>query len=224
MTDPPSGYRRHRVRWWLAALIVGASVASACGGSDGDDASPATSSSTTTVDRSTTTGTTGMTSSTTTSTTASTDSTSSTSVPSTGEQEIIDRYLGYWAARFTANSGTPNPDDPALREFATGRQLEAVITETRGNLENGFSLRHRDDRNGFQQVTVLSVEGDNAVVQECFVDDDLIVRRDTGEVVNDTIATHNVRGEMSRVDGAWRVSEARLIQRWEGVAGCAAGS
>ncbi|MCB0978785.1 MAG: hypothetical protein KDB02_15130, partial [Acidimicrobiales bacterium] len=100
----------------------------------------------------------------------------------------------------------------------------AVITETRGNLEGGFALQHRDDRNGFQQVTVLSVEGDTAVVQECFVDDDLIVRRDTGEVVNDAIATHNVRGEMNRVDGAWRVSEARLIQRWEGVAGCAAGS
>ena len=224
MTDPPTGNRRHPVRWWLAALIVAASVASSCGGSGSDDASPGTSSSSTAADRSTTTGTTGTTSSTTTSTTSPSGSTSSTSVPSTGEQEIIDRYLGYWAARFGANSGTPNPDDPALREYATGRQLEAVITETRGNLEGGFALQHRDDRNGFQQVTVLSVEGDTAVVQECFVDDDLIVRRDTGEVVNDAIATHNVRGEMNRVDGSWRVSEARLIQRWEGVAGCAAGS
>ena len=33
MTDPPTGNRRHRARWWLAALIVAASVASSCAGS-----------------------------------------------------------------------------------------------------------------------------------------------------------------------------------------------
>jgi hypothetical protein len=27
------------------------------------------------------------------------------------EDEIIARYVGYWDARFAANSGTPNPDD-----------------------------------------------------------------------------------------------------------------
>lgn len=44
---------------------------------------------------------------------------------------------------------------------------------------------------------------------------------DTGEVVNDAVATHNVRGELVRLDGAWKVSSTRLVQRWEGVAGCA---
>jgi hypothetical protein len=61
-------------------------------------------------------------------------------------------------------------------------------------------------------------------VQECVVADGVIIRRDSGEVVNEEVATHNVRGELVRVDGVWRVSSARLVQRWEGVAGCALAS
>lgn len=137
------------------------------------------------------------------------------------EEEIIARYIAYWDARFAANSGTPNPDHPALAEHATGAQLEAVIAETRANLAQGLVFEERSDPTEFRTVDVIEVDTDFAVVQECFVDDGLVVRRDTGEVVNDTIATHNVRSEMRRVDGSWRVSEARLIQRWEGVAGCA---
>ena len=133
-------------------------------------------------------------------------------------------YIAYWEARFAANSGTPNPDDPALREYATGAQLDAVIAETQSNLDNGLALKRRGEPANIRRVTVASIEDGHAVVQECFVDDGLVVRRDTGDAVNDAIATHNVRGELDRVDGAWRVSEARLIQRWEGVAGCAAAS
>jgi len=58
-------------------------------------------------------------------------------------------------------------------------------------------------------------------VQECVVSDGVIIRRDSGESVNDEVSTHNVRGEMQRVQGVWRVSAAQLVQRWEGVAGCA---
>jgi hypothetical protein len=82
----------------------------------------------------------------------------------------------------------------------------------------------RPARANVQRVKIVSVDGDHAVVQECVVSDGVIVRRDTGEVVNDDVATHNVRGELARVDGVWRVSSAQLVQRWEGVAGCALGS
>ncbi|KAA0235951.1 MAG: hypothetical protein EDR02_02000 [Actinobacteria bacterium] len=140
------------------------------------------------------------------------------------EEEIIASYIGFWDARFAANSGTPNPDDPALREVATGEQLETVINETRANLEQGLAFRPADDPANIQQVTVIEVDGDRAVVQECVVTDGVIVRRDSGQIVNDEVATHNVRGELLLVDGVWRVSLARLVQRWEGVAGCALAS
>lgn len=199
----------------LATLAIAvALLAAAC--SDDDSATPSTNSDPA---RSSTT-------TTSTTTTEATPVTSSTSPPSgqSVEDEIIARYIGYWDARFAANSGTPNPDDPALRDYATGAQLDAVIAETRANLDQGLAFRPAANPSDIQRVSVVEVEGDHAVVQECVVSDGVIIRRDTGEVVNDDVATHNVRGELVRVDGVWRVTAARLVQRWEGVAGCALAS
>ena len=140
------------------------------------------------------------------------------------QQEIIDRYIAYWKARFAANTGTPNPHDPTLAEFATGAQLDGVVAETQANLDAGRAFKERPDPANFRRVTVVSVSGEDAVVQECFVDDGLVIQRDTSAVINDTIATQNVRGELRRVDGRWRVSGSSLVQRWEGVGGCAAAS
>jgi hypothetical protein len=137
---------------------------------------------------------------------------------------VIDRYLGYWDARRGANTGTPNPDDPALREYATGEQLAAVVAETRSNLEAGLAFRQPTKPHGIQRVDVIEIEGDRAVVQECVVADGVVVRRDTGEVVNDDVNTHNVKAEMVKVEGAWKVSAATLLQRSEGVSGCALAS
>ncbi|MBL8778315.1 MAG: hypothetical protein JNK12_20420 [Acidimicrobiales bacterium] len=137
------------------------------------------------------------------------------------EDEIIARYVGFWDARFAANSGTPNPDDPRLREFATGDQLDAVVAETQTNLDSGLVFRRSTNPAEIQRVTVVEVSGRRAIVQECVVSDGVIVRRDSGEIVNDQVSTHNVRGEMQRVRGQWRVASAELVQRWEGVAGCA---
>jgi hypothetical protein len=136
------------------------------------------------------------------------------------EEEIVARYEGYWDARFAANS-PPNPDDAALREYATGEQLDHVIAETQANLDAGMEFRRADDPVALQEVRVVSLDGDTAVVQECVVNDAVIVRSATGAVVDDAVATYNVRGDMLRVDGEWRLAAARRVQRWEGVAGCA---
>lgn len=208
-----AAHRQPRGRVIALAVLLCLSTLG-CSGDDG-----ATSSTTTTEPRRTSTTTEATTS------TAPTESTTTTSgsAPSgqTDEDEIVARYIGYWDARFAANSGTPNPDDPALRDFATGAQLDAVIAETRNNLQDGIALRPPDEPTNFQRVEVIEIDGDHAVVQECVVDDQVVIRRDSGEVINDAVATHSVRGELQRIDGIWRVSEARLVQRWEGVAGCA---
>ena len=204
-----------RTRGGLVALTVLLGLGTlGCSGDDG--ATPSTS--TTEARRSsTTTETTGPVP-----TTESTTTTSGSTPPGEStEEEIVARYIAYWDARFAANSGTPNPDDPALRDFATGAQLDAVIAETRANLENGLAFRPAANPSDIQRVDVIQLEGDHAVVQECVVTDGVIYRRDTGEVVDGEVYTQNVRGELQRVDGVWRVSSARLVQQWEGVAGCA---
>lgn len=214
---PIAGRRRSRGR--LIALALALSLlAVAC--SDDDTTASST---TTDPDRSSSSTTSTTTSSTTTTEPATTSATSAPGAQTT-EEEIVAAYIGYWNARFEANSGTPNPNDPALREFATGAQLDAVIAETQANLDQGLAFRRADNPANVQRVEVVDVDGDQAVVQECVVSDGVIIRRDTGEVVNDEVATHNVRGELTRVDGVWRVSAAQLVQRWDGVAGCASDS
>lgn len=207
-------HRRSRARLVILAVAL-ALIAAAC--SDDDVVSPT---STTGSYRSTTT----TTSTTTTNESSATASSAPLPAGQSVEDEIIARYVGYWDARFAANSGTPSPDDPALREFATGEQLETVISETRTNLDQGLAFRPAANPSDIQRVNVVEVAGDRAVVQECVVADGVIIRRESGEVVNEEVATHNVRGELVRVDGVWRVSSARLVQRWEGVAGCALAS
>ena len=204
----------------ISALCV-ALVLALAGCSD-DDSDPAASSAAA-ADRTSTTASTSSTSRDTTTTT--TEATPVTTAPgTTAEQEVIDRYVGYWNARFNANAGVPNPDDPALRDFATGRQLDAVVAETQSNLDSGVAFERAAEPHNIQRVTVVEIDGDRAVVQECVVDDGLVVSRDTGEVVDDSVSTHNVQAEMLRVDGVWKVSEARLLQQFEGVAGCALAS
>ena len=204
----------------ISALCVALVLALAgCSDDDSDTAA----SSTTAADRTSTTASTSSTSRDTTTTT--TEATPVTTAPgTTAEQEVIDRYVGYWNARFNANAGVPNPDDPALRDFATGRQLDAVVAETQSNLDSGVAFERAAEPHNIQRVTVVEIDGDRAVVQECVVDDGLVVSRDTGEVVDDSVSTHNVQAEMLRVDGVWKAAKARLLQQFEGVAGCALAS
>lgn len=220
-------HQKRQRRWrhpWAVVLVVGA-FAVGCGGDDGrTDPGPRTSSTTDAQSPSSrpATSSTSPTSSSTTSTTSAPPVTTGPTGADAAEQEVIDRYLGYWAARLEANSGVPDPAHPGLAEFATGAQLEAAMSEAQSNLEAGLAYRQREDPAAIQRVEVVSIDGDVAVVQECYVDDGLVVRQDTGDVVDDDISTHNVRGDLVREHGGpWRVSAVRAIQVWEGVAGCA---
>lgn len=140
------------------------------------------------------------------------------------EEEITARYLAFWEARFAANQNPPNPDDPQLAEFATGEQLENVVAETRRRRDEGLALRRPDNSISERDVVVSEVNGDEASLQDCSVNDGIIYRVATGEVVNDDVVTQSVSATMRRVDGEWRLERATLVQEWQGVAGCALAS
>jgi hypothetical protein len=151
--------------------------------------------------------------------TKSTEADPTTTTTRPVEDDIVARYEAFWEARFAANS-PPNPDDLALQEYATGEALVQVVAEAEANRTAGVEFRRRDDPSGFQRVEVLEVSGDTAVVQECVVDDALLIRTADGAVLNDAIGSHNMRGEMRRVDGEWRLARSDVVQRWDGEAGC----
>ena len=155
---------------------------------------------------------------------ASSTSSSSPESPTSGEdptQPIVAAYTAFWEARFKANEDPVNPDDPALREVATGSQLENVVAETAKRKADGLAFRRPAHSSARRDVKVVDSREGEATVQECSVNDGVVFRVGTGEVVDEAVVTHSVEGTLRLVDGRWKVASTRLIQKWEGVGGCA---
>ena len=202
----PRPIRRARIACAAALLIV-----ASCSGDN--EVIPASSSST-----ASTTSTTDRPSS----TTQTGDTSTSTSAPADDVEALVaDRYLEFWDARFEANTDPVDPDNPRLRDLATGEQLANVIDETQRRKDAGLAFREADDSVKERRVRVVNVEGDVATLQDCATNDDVVYRVATGEVVDDSVVTRNISAEMRLVDGQWRLAGAQELQKWEGVAGCA---
>lgn len=193
-----------RARVVLAVLALGMSAA-ACGD---DDKDPSAVPATTTERRSTASSTT-------------TTSTTATSADQGAEDVVVARYLAFWQARLEANQAPPNPEHPALAEYATGPQLENVTDETRRRRDQGLAIRRPDNSRSRHDVRVISATPDEATLQDCSVNDGVIYRIDSGEVVNDDVVTQSIRATMRVVGGLWKLERASLVQEWPGVAGCA---
>lgn len=210
-----------RTRCAVATIVLTMVVlAGACGGSDDGPDEPEPRGTTTTespADTATSesTGTTGGTAATT-----GSPETVGTEPAGSVEDAIVEAYVGFWDARLDANS-PPASDASGLDAYATGQVLEDAQAEVASNREQGVEFREADDPADFRRVTVVEVSGDSASVQECVVDDVLVVRSSDGSVVNDAVATQSLRGDLRLVDGRWLLAESTLVQRWDGVAGCA---
>lgn len=205
LPSQPPGAARPRCRFALAGAAL---LLAACSGSGDEIAEPAS-----TTSRAPTTA-----------PTSPESTTTSTSPPDGGQVEergLVERYVGFWDARLAANEAPPNPDDPALAEFATGPQLDNVVAETRRRLDDGLALRAADPSRTSHDVSVLRQTADRAELQDCFVNDGIVYRTNTGEVVDDSVVTRSVSADMVLIDGVWKLERATVVQQWEGIAGCA---
>ena len=157
----------------------------------------------------------------TTTTTSSTAPTSTTAKPASIEDEVTARYLAYWDARLAANEeGAPESDDE-LRDLATGAQLEQVLEETVRNREEGIAFRRPESSVAEHRVSIIEIADDVARLHDCSVNDGIVYRVATGEVIDDSVGTNSVEATMRLVDGVWKLEAARLLQQWDGMAGCA---
>ncbi len=112
-------------------------------------------------------------------TTSSTSSTSasSTSVASTpttpvdvDKQAVLTAYQGYFRAILAAND-PPNQFDPGLRRYATGAAFKSVFRAAQANRLAGHALRLPARSKTAHRAMVLSIEGEDATVRDCNVDD-----------------------------------------------------
>lgn len=206
---PATAAASRRVHSCAALLLTATVLLSACSGDGGGAIADGTT--TTTERRSTATS----------PTTTAPDATGTTGAPAGAEAEIAARYTSFWDARLAANQAPVNPDHPLLPEYATGQQLDNVMSETRRRRDDGLAIRRPENSVTRHDVQVTAVDGEVATVQDCSVNDGIIYRVATGEVVNDDVVTQSVRATMRLVDAKWKLERATLVQEWQGVAGCA---
>lgn len=150
-------------------------------------------------------------------------STTPSTATSDDESAIVGRYEAFWDARFEANRSPSDLEDPTaeLRELATGAQLDEVLGELQRNRDEGVAFRRPPSSVYERRVTVISVEGDVARLQDCVTNDGVVYRVDTDEVIDDSVGTTSLEATMRRVDGAWKLETTKLLQHWDGVSGCA---
>lgn len=150
---------------------------------------------------------------------SSTNLTTSTTVDPAGE--VVARYKQFWEVRFEVSRNPVNPNDPRLAQFATGKQLDNVVTETRQRLDQGLAVRRPEPSASKNRVKVIEIASDTARLQDCATNDGIVYRVATGQVLDDGVVTRNVEATMRRVEGVWRLADTRVLQEWKGVSGCA---
>lgn len=153
-------------------------------------------------------------------TTTTTEATTTTVSVDATEQAVLAAYDGYFDAILKAND-PPDQSSPVLREYATGEAFQSVFEAAQANRLAGRSLRLPEGSVTEHRAEVISIEGGEATVRDCAVDDVLVVRTDTGEVLNDAVATQLRTATLIQEEGSWKVSFTELEERWEGIAGCA---
>ena len=136
--------------------------------------------------------------------------------------DVAARVRAYFEAPEATNAGPePDPRDPRLEAVASGEALRAVRAETRRRAEAGQAIR--PGQQGLAEIRVAIAQGgpESATVSVCSIDDGVIYVVESGEVIDDSVVTHNYLIDLVPADGVWTVDRITRLQQWEGVAGCA---
>jgi hypothetical protein len=129
----------------------------------------------------------------------------------------VDGFVG----STVAVNDPPDPTHPDLARYRTGVVLANAVATVRGNQRLGIAYRSAQGTRAAHQATVVELTAKAAVVRNCVVDDTQQVSMADGHVLNDATATKLFETKLELVDSSWKVAENSLLERWEGVGGCA---
>jgi len=138
------------------------------------------------------------------------------------EAEVRASYESFWRTYFEANQDRPGATLEDLALHATGDVLAAVQAETRAHRDAGRVFRRPPDSVAAHEVLAVGVQGDQATVRDCEVNDGWVETVATGERINEGTVTRLGTATLRREGGRWKVADTVVEQTWEGVAGCAA--
>lgn len=138
------------------------------------------------------------------------------------EQILADYKKANDAYHDVINAGDPNL--PTLQQTHTGKNLQTVQRNTfelkaKGQLGRDGPHSRLTDRAVVEQILETK-----AVVQDCVVDDGMIIDATTGQLINSRTVTRSVQAELEKSQEGWKVSGFTFLHEWKGLAGCAVGS
>jgi hypothetical protein len=139
------------------------------------------------------------------------------------ESKVLEAVKRFVFTTVTVND-PPDPDHPDLARYRTGEVLDNAIESVRQNQLLGIAYRHGTSAAPAMSGTIVSLDDEAAIVRNCIVDNVQQVALSDGHVLNDAVATKLFETTLWWVDGTWKVARNSLVQRWEGVAGCAVSS
>jgi hypothetical protein len=182
-----------------ATLVLGAS---SCGGGDDQAAETTT---TTAQARSTPPST--------------TQPSTTTTEPATPEEEVEAAFLDAMAVFYDV-SRSPDPDDERPAETRTEPILSRVRDVLADAREDDLFVRYPDDRPPVPEILALEVDGEEATITVCIIDDAQQVRRSDERVIDDDVVTRFQETEMERVDGTWKIADGQSKGEWRDGGGC----
>jgi hypothetical protein len=192
-----------RRRALAGALVVAAVGLAGCGGGGGAaDSATATTSTAPTAD------------------VPITESTTTTTAAPSEEEAILAAYQGYWDTWLAAND-PPNPDHPDLAKYATGAALENVRASIAENLGAGQLVRLPSASVTEHRPRIQLRSGVEALLEDCSIDDGLLIRQGDGAVLDGSIATWQYSASVVNLGGEWKVDTISVVEQVDGIAGCA---
>jgi hypothetical protein len=143
-----------------------------------------------------------------------------TTSPSTPEGEVLAAYQEFWQVWLRANN-PPNPNYPDLAKVATGLELGTVRTAIQKSVDEGTFTTLPTGSHYRHQAEVKQINGNEASVQDCAIDDSQIIQTVSGAIVNGDVVTQLLVSSVVRSNAVWQVTNVQEQAKWRGAVPCA---
>ena len=146
------------------------------------------------------------------------------------EQAVVDAATGAWALLDAARTDPSDQDkiDAAIAAY-TGPAARTVTELLTNYGVTGQVSRPDTDTPAtivpYPDTVEVATGGDEATVELCEVDTNVLVQPGTGEggsdvVVDDDVASHRLEVTLRLVDGVWLESAGEILETFEGATTC----
>jgi hypothetical protein len=145
------------------------------------------------------------------------DDTSTTPTTESPEAEVEAAYLAFWdmAVRLAES---PDPDDPEIAERSSGDARDDLVAGLTA-LRDGGQRTESGPATG-HDVSSVQIDGDEAELEDCAVDESTLVDVATGDSLQEGTGTTLWRVTLLKQADGWMVDQFERLQVWEGDVAC----